>query len=182
MPSKSSTRPRLKKKSTLSESHDKGEDGLNYRQKRFVAEYASSLNATESAVKAGYSQKSARQLGAQLLTNMSIQKAVARTQARRLTRADITAERVLAELASVGFSDTDPVLPKPSDKIAALNTLAKHLGLLVERHEVDQRTTLLNVNVSAADLESARLLVETTLKRDRPQIEGAVEPDEDEKS
>ena len=45
----------------------------------------------------------------------------------------------------MGFSQTDPSLPKPSDKIAALTTLAKHLGLLVERREVTGQMSVLNV-------------------------------------
>ena len=57
----------------------------------------------------------------------------------------VTKERVLAEIASIAFADPPPPPVKMSDKRAALDTLAKHLGLTTER--VD-----LQVSVSLADL------------------------------
>jgi phage terminase small subunit len=178
-------RPRLKNKGNgiaskglSSGDLQKDGDGLNYRQRRFVSEYATSLNAAESVIKAGYSKHTAATRGSYLLKNVHVKRAVEKLQARRLARADITAERVLSELASVGFSETDPSLPKASEKIAALGLLAKHLGLLVEKHEVDTRMSVLSVNVSQADLESARALVESTLRGNAPLIEGKVEPED----
>jgi phage terminase small subunit len=183
------SRPRLKNKVIVGNGEartqrsvdmDKDADGLNYRQRRFVSEFASSLNATEAAIKSGYSKNGAGVTGSQLLRNPYVARAVEKVTARRLSRADITAERVLSELASVGFSETDPSLPKASEKIAALGLLAKHLGLLVERHEVDARTSVLNVNVSAADLESARQLVESTMRGNAPVlVEGKGDPDDE---
>lgn len=156
----------------------KDENDLNYRQKRFVSEYSISLNGTQAAIKAGYSKRAANPMAARLLAKDSIKRAVEKTQARRLTRADITAERVLTELAAVGFSATDPALPKPSDKIAALQTLARHLGLLVERREVTGSMSILNMNITPQDLESAKQLVENFRSSERPMmIEGEVSQD-----
>jgi phage terminase small subunit len=183
---KHSERPRLRKetgkptprrKGPTAEDMEKGADHLNHRQRRFVSEYASSLNGTDAAIKAGYSKDTACTIGSRLLRNVHVAKAVQKAQARRLSRADITAEKVLVELAAVGFVELDPKDVKPSDKLTALNTLAKHLGLLTEKVEVDQRMSILSVSVSQADLDQARALVEG-MRRAAPLIEGAkVEPD-----
>jgi hypothetical protein len=55
--------------------------------------------------------------------------------------------------------------------------LARHLGLLVDKREVTGQMSVPNVNVSQADLESARQLVEG-FRSERPIIEGKVEDDE----
>ena len=159
---KSKTSPRNKAKLPRDHSEDmiKDENDLNYRQRRFVSEYSTSLNGNAAAIKAGYSKKTARVTAAQLLAKPNIKAAVEKTQARRLTRADITAERVLTEIASVGFAELKPEDVKPGDKLSALNTLARHLGLLVDKREVTGSMSILNVSVSQADLESARQLVE----------------------
>ncbi len=46
---------------------------LNEKQKMFCEEYIIDLNATQSAIRAGYSEKTARQIGAKLLTKVDIQ-------------------------------------------------------------------------------------------------------------
>ncbi len=60
----------------------------------------------------------------------------------------------------MGFAELKPEDVKPGDKLSALNTLARHLGLLVDKREVTGSMSILNVSVSQADLESARQLVE----------------------
>src|SRR5580704_14749322 len=72
--------------------YTKDENDLNYRQKRFIAEYSTSLNGTAAAIKAGYAKSSARTKAAQLLAKSNIKAAVAKAQARTLKRCDITAD------------------------------------------------------------------------------------------
>jgi phage terminase small subunit len=80
---------------------------LTPRQERFVREYLIDLNATQAAVRAGYSTRTARQIGARLLTNVDIVAAVAKAKQARATRLGITADQVLRELARIGFSNVD---------------------------------------------------------------------------
>jgi phage terminase small subunit len=78
---------------------------LTAKQRRFVDEYLIDLNAAQAAVRAGYSPKTAEQAGYQLLQKTSVATAVQRAVAERSERTRITADRVLAELAHVAFSD-----------------------------------------------------------------------------
>lgn len=75
------------------------------RQQRFVNEYLIDLNATQAAIRAGYSAKTADVQGPRLLGNVGVAAAIAKAQAKRSERTGITADRVLQELARIGFSD-----------------------------------------------------------------------------
>lgn len=78
---------------------------LTAKQGRFVAEYLIDLNATQAAIRAGYSEKTAEQQGSRLLSNAKVASAIAEAQSKRSKRTEITQDRVLAELAKIGFSD-----------------------------------------------------------------------------
>ena len=78
---------------------------LTPKQRRFVEEYLVALNATQAAIRAGYSSHTAGQQGERLLKNVEIASAVAEAQHARSLRTGITADRVLAELARIGFAD-----------------------------------------------------------------------------
>lgn len=78
---------------------------LNDRQERFVDEYLVDLNATAAAKRAGYSEKTARSQGQRLLTNVDIQAAIQKRQARLRGKLEITQERVLEELAAIAFAN-----------------------------------------------------------------------------
>lgn len=78
---------------------------LTDKQRRFVEEYLLDLNATQAAIRAGYSEKTANEQGSRLLANVSVAAAVAQAQKSRSERTQITADKVLAELAKIGFSD-----------------------------------------------------------------------------
>ncbi len=79
--------------------------GLNSRQIRFVDEYLIDLNATQAAIRAGYSEKMAGRIGYQLLEKTRVQEAIQARQADRSARTEITQDRVLKELARIGFFD-----------------------------------------------------------------------------
>ncbi|UVC14719.1 terminase small subunit [Mesorhizobium onobrychidis] len=78
---------------------------LTPKQVRFVEEYLIDLNATQAAIRAGYSAKTAKSQGQRLLTNVDVGAALAEAQQKRSLVTGITAERVLTELAKIGFSD-----------------------------------------------------------------------------
>lgn len=78
---------------------------LNEQHRRFVAEYLVDLNATKAALRAGYAEGSARQQGARLMTLPKIRQAVEAAIEARAKRTEITADRVLEELAKIGFAN-----------------------------------------------------------------------------
>lgn len=75
------------------------------KQKRFVDEYLIDLNATQAAIRAGYSEKTAGQIGDENLKKPEIAKAVEGRMAAREERTEITQDKVLAALANVAFQD-----------------------------------------------------------------------------
>ena len=75
------------------------------RQIKFVEEYIKSLNATDAAIKAGYSEKTARSQGSRLLTNVDIQKAIQQAKAEREERTKIDADYVLKRLVEIDQMD-----------------------------------------------------------------------------
>lgn len=83
---------------------------LNDKQQRFVEEYLIDLNATQAAIRAGYSAKTAGSQGFDLLQKPEIQTALSAAMKAREERTQITQDRVLAELAKIGFSDIRKVV------------------------------------------------------------------------
>lgn len=78
---------------------------MNDKQQRFVDEYLIDLNATQAAVRAGYSPKTAMVQGCRLLRNVQVAAAVAEGQRRKAEELNITASDVLKELVKLGFSN-----------------------------------------------------------------------------
>ncbi|HZW06307.1 MAG TPA: terminase small subunit, partial [Phycisphaerales bacterium] len=78
---------------------------LTPKQARFVAEYLKDLNATQAAIRAGYSAATAEQQGSRLLRNAQVFAAVADGKAKQLAKADLSATRVLEEMRRVAFSN-----------------------------------------------------------------------------
>lgn len=71
---------------------------LTDKQQRFVEEYLVDLNATQAAIRAGYSENTARAIGAENLTKPDIADAIAGAQAERSKRTEVTADYVLASI------------------------------------------------------------------------------------
>jgi len=80
-------------------------DKLTDKQKLFCEEYLVDLNATQAAIRAGYSKKTAYSIGQENLKKPEIQEEIKRLREARSKRTQITADRVLEELAKIGFSN-----------------------------------------------------------------------------
>jgi phage terminase small subunit len=78
---------------------------LTPKQKRFVEEYLIDLNATQAAIRADYSKKNADKIGHELLGKTRVSEAIKEAMDKRSQRTEITQDRVLQELAKVGFAD-----------------------------------------------------------------------------
>lgn len=78
---------------------------LTAKQQVFVEEYLVDLNATQAAIRAGYSKKTAKDIGCQNLAKVYIQDAIQLAMDKRSKRTEITADNVLREIAKLGFSN-----------------------------------------------------------------------------
>jgi len=78
---------------------------LTEKQQRFVDEYLVDLNATQAAIRAGYSAATANEQGAQLLAKLSIQTAVAAGRKAQQERTQISADRVVTEAWNIVTAD-----------------------------------------------------------------------------
>ncbi len=78
---------------------------LTPKQSRFVEEYLVDLNATQAAIRAGYSEKTAAVIGCQNLIKLNIAEAIQAGADNRSRRLEISQDRVVLELAKLAFSD-----------------------------------------------------------------------------
>lgn len=76
---------------------------LTAKQQRFCDEYLIDLNATQAAIRAGYSPKTAEQTASRLLTIVKVSDEIAREMAERSKRTGINQDRVVQELAKLAF-------------------------------------------------------------------------------
>ena len=77
---------------------------LTDKQQCFVDEYLIDLNATQAAIRAGYSAKTADRIGPELLGKTCVSEAISKKMAARSRRTGVNAERVVLELAKVAFA------------------------------------------------------------------------------
>lgn len=77
---------------------------LTEKQKRFCDEYLIDLNATQSAIRAGYSKRTANEQGARLLTKVSVQEYIEKRKKDREKRIEVTQDRVIEELSYIAFA------------------------------------------------------------------------------
>lgn len=76
---------------------------MTKKQKRFVEEYLVDLNATQAAIRAGYSPNTATEQSSRLLTNVNVKTEIDKAIAERSKRTGVTADRVIEELAKIAF-------------------------------------------------------------------------------
>ena len=78
---------------------------LTDKQSLFVDNYLTSLNGTQAAIAAGYSEKTARTIASKLLTKVDIQVAISAAMAERGDRVQVTQDRVLREVGRIALVD-----------------------------------------------------------------------------
>lgn len=83
---------------------------LNEKQRRFAEEYTVDLNATQAAIRAGYSKATAGAQGHDLLKNPEIQAHIADVTAKRSEKTGVTAEKVLEELWAIAHADPNELI------------------------------------------------------------------------
>lgn len=90
---------------------------MTKKQKRFVEEYLIDLNATQAAIRAGYSPDTAGSIGAENLKKPEIKSRIDKAMAERSRRTGINQDRVLQELARIGFAKITDVVDPETAKI-----------------------------------------------------------------
>lgn len=98
-------------------------------QDRFVAEYPIDLNATQAAIRAGYSKKTAKSVGSENLTKPDIAKAVAAALARRADRVEVNQDYVLSSIVDAMERAKLPAEHNPAAVMRGAELLGKHLGM-----------------------------------------------------
>ena len=89
---------------------------LTEKQKRFVKEYVIDYNATKSAQRAGYSEKTAYSIGNQLLNNIEVQKALQKQIAKLNDKAEASAEEAVKMCRDIALIDSRDYVEKRISK------------------------------------------------------------------
>lgn len=100
---------------------------LNAKQKRFCLEYVQDYNATKAAIRAGYSQKTARSMGSENLTKPDILAYVHELQKKTLDEMGLNASRIIAETFHTYEKSIE--IQDYKSAIKALDLLGKQLGI-----------------------------------------------------
>lgn len=114
---------------------------LTQKQQRFVDEYLVDLNATQAAIRAGYSEKTAKVIGSENLSKPAIRSAIQAGKQQLQAQTGITKERVLRELGLVGFGDIRKLYDergelRPIHELSA-EEAAQLAGVEVQQHRGD---------------------------------------------
>lgn len=96
---------------------------MNHRNQIFVSEYIKTGNATASAIKAGYSEKTSYSIGQRLLKNVEIMQAISKHQQDISKAADISITDIVKEVRMIALHGKNDYI-----KLKALDMLMKHLG------------------------------------------------------
>lgn len=118
---------------------------LTEKQKRFCQEYVIDLNATQAAIRAGYSENSAGQIGEQNLKKLEIENFIKELQSDKSDELNITFNDMLRIELSIAQKGE-----KDSDKLKAVDQISKKLGFYEKNNEQLKAIT----NISLKDLVS----------------------------
>lgn len=99
------------------------------KQQAFINEYLIDLNATQAAIRAGYSKKTAYRTGCDNLKKAHIKAEIEQRMKKREERAIITAEEVINGIKEIAF---DPKA-RHNDKLKAFELLGKHLAMFTDK-------------------------------------------------
>ena len=106
---------------------------LTPKQAMFVKEYLVDLNATQAAIRAGYSVRTAMEQGYQLLQKTSVSSAIQENMDKRSESVDISAEDVLQSIKSIRNKTVQA--EKWNEALKANEMLGKHLRLFIDKIE-----------------------------------------------
>lgn len=111
---------------------------LNKRQKLFCEEYIVDLNATQAAIRAGYSETAAAATGSRMLRNNKVSKYVQHLAHTKTAAVGVTAERVIAEFAKIAFSDVKDLIEIHGDSVTVKDLEAMKASGVIKKFKVNQ--------------------------------------------
>ncbi|NBJ16637.1 MAG: terminase small subunit [Dehalobacter sp. 4CP] len=120
---------------------------LTKKQQKFVEEYLIDLNATQAAIRAGYSVQTANEQGSQNLAKLSIQNQIAKTMAERSKRTGINQDRVVIELAKVAFSNISDYLKVQNNQVEVFDTASIPADAVSAIAEIKQNPTGVSIKL-----------------------------------
>lgn len=106
---------------------------LTPKQARFVKEYLLDMNATQAAIRAGYSEKTAHAIGYENLSKPAIAQAIEKAQEKVAKRLDISHEEIIQDLASIAQEARSVGVFAPA--VRAKELIGKHFGMWPSRVE-----------------------------------------------
>jgi phage terminase small subunit len=112
---------------------------LTAKQQRFIEEYLIDLNATQAAIRAGYSEKNADKIGSQLLGKTRVKEQIDKALEKRSNKLNLDAEWVLTRLMDISNAAYQANDYSPANKATEL--IGKHLGLFTDKLEVKGHMT-----------------------------------------
>lgn len=118
------------------------------KQRTFIEEYLVDLNATQAAIRAGYSRKTAKEIGCENLSKPNIQEAIRVAMDERSQRTGVTVDRVLAAIAKIGFSDIREIFTG-SGKLCPITDLPDDIATAIQSIDVVARP----IDVSDDDIK-----------------------------
>jgi len=128
------------------------------RRYRFVDEYLLDLNATQAAIRAGYSPKTADVQGARLLANVKVKSSIAARMAERAKRLEITQDSVMRDIEAIKRDAMQQnergIMSNHSAALKAAELQGKHLGMFIERLEVSDAPTFTGFRVICEEGEA----------------------------
>ena len=110
---------------------------LTPRQQRFVDEYPIDLNATQAAIRAGYSARTANKIGAQLLAKPLVAQAIQAALAARAARVQVQADDVLRELLRIARVDIREAFDDDGN-LKAVKDIPEDVARAIAGIEVDE--------------------------------------------
>ncbi len=133
---------------------------LTGKQQRFVEEYMIDMNASQAALRAGYSKKTAKQIGTENLAKPAIASAIASATAARAARSEITAEYVLTNICGNIERCQGVDAYNPQAALKGLELLGRHLAMftdkLVSKTTVEAMTDA-QITARLAELDKPKL-------------------------
>lgn len=97
-------------------------NNLDEKRCRFCEEYLVDLNATQAAIRAGYSPTSAKTTGSRLLAHVDVKARIAKMREAQVERTGISADMVIKELAKIGFAIATDAIQIVGGKVKVIDT------------------------------------------------------------
>jgi len=154
---------------------------LTPKQQRFADEYLIDLNATQAAIRAGYSPRTANEQAARLLAKVSVRSYIDQRMAELSRRTGVTQERIIRELARIAFLDPTRVINMGTAELAddaseddrAAIAAVKVKRIPTEAGEGVEREIKLHDKIRALELLGKRFGM--FIDRQQVEVQGAVQ-------